>query len=67
MIGVILAANGIIIALLEMLLVFKLEGRKPYLWFISTGTLLMALAFLMLNIPLSNGLCWLCWQYSCLP
>ena len=55
MIGVILAVNGIMIALLEMLLVFKLEGRKPYLWFMGTGTLLMALAFLMLNIPLSNG------------
>lgn len=54
-IGVVMAINGLLIALFEMLIVFKLEGRKPYLLFIALGTVLMGLAFLMLNIPLANG------------
>ncbi len=54
-IGVVMSVNGILIALFEMLLVFKLEGRKPYLLLISAGTVLMAIAFMMLNIPLANG------------
>jgi MFS family permease len=51
-----MAANGIIIAVFEMVLVFKLEGRKPYLTLIRNGSLLMGVAFLLLNLPLQNGL-----------
>jgi len=54
-IGWVLAVNGLLIALFEMLLVFKMEGRKPYLYFISLGTLLMAVSFLMLNLPFLSG------------
>ena len=54
-IGLILSANGVLIALFEMVLVFKLEGRRPYLILMSYGCLLMGLAFLVLNIPLLTG------------
>lgn len=54
-IGVVMSVNGILIALFEMLLVFKMEGRKPYLLFITAGTILMGVSFIMLNIPLMNG------------
>ncbi|MFZ4770523.1 MAG: MFS transporter [Ferruginibacter sp.] len=54
-IGIIMAINGILIAMFEMLIVFKLEGRRPYLLFIALGTGFMGFAFLMLNIPLANG------------
>jgi predicted MFS family arabinose efflux permease len=54
-IGVIMAMNGIIIALFEMVIVFKLEGRQPYLKLMLYGTLLLALSYCMLNIPLANG------------
>ncbi len=49
-IGLLLAMNGIIIALVEMVLVFKLEGRRPYLRLMSYGTIIMAISFFVLNI-----------------
>ncbi len=55
-IGVIMASNGIIIALFEMVIVFKLEGKRPYLTLMSYGAFLMALSFLVLNIPFANSL-----------
>ena len=55
-IGAVMAMNGILIAVIEMVLVFKLEGRRPYLILMSHGTILMAFAFLLLNLPFLNGL-----------
>jgi predicted MFS family arabinose efflux permease len=50
-IGILMAVNGIIIALLEMVLVFKMEQGKNHNRFIVRGVGLVGLAFLMLNIP----------------
>lgn len=55
-IGTIMAMNGIIIALIEMVLVFKLEGRRPYLFYMAISSILMGVAFLCLNLPLTSGL-----------
>ncbi len=54
--GVIMGASGLLIFAVEMILIFSLEGKKPYLVFITRGTFLMALSFLILNIPLANGI-----------
>jgi predicted MFS family arabinose efflux permease len=54
-IGVIMSMNGVLIAVFEMIIVFKLEGTKPYLKLMMYGTLLLALSYCMLNIPLENG------------
>lgn len=54
-IGAIMAMNGIIIALFEMVIVFRMEGRRPYLRYMMYGTLIMALAYCMLNMPLHNS------------
>ena len=54
-IGLVMAVNGLLIALVEMLLVFKMEGRKPYLYYISLGAFLMSVSFIMLNLPLLSG------------
>ena len=54
-IGVVMSMNGIIIAIFEMVIVFKLEGRYSYLLLMSTGTVIMALSFFLLNIPLASG------------
>ncbi len=54
-IGVVMAMNGILIAILEMVIVFKLEGRLSYLRLMMLGTILMAVSFFLLNIPLANG------------
>ncbi len=54
-IGVIMAANGVIIALFEMVIVYKLEGKRSYLTLISYGSILMGISFLCLNVPLANG------------
>jgi MFS family permease len=48
-IGWILAMNGLLIAAIEMVLVYKLENRRSSLLYIATGSMLMAVAFLSLN------------------
>jgi predicted MFS family arabinose efflux permease len=48
--GVFMAVNGIMIALIEMPVVFKMEGRRPYLTYIASGTVLTGLFFFLLNI-----------------
>lgn len=48
LIGVLLALNGLIIALVEMILVYKLENRKPALFYMMAGSVLIGLSFLML-------------------
>ena len=54
-IGVVMAMNGIIIALFEMVIVFKLEGKLPYLRLMTYGSIIMAFSFFILNIPLLSG------------
>ncbi len=50
-IGLIMSANGIIIALVEMILVYKMEHKGKNALLITTGVGLMGLSFFMLNIP----------------
>jgi predicted MFS family arabinose efflux permease len=38
-----------------MVIVFKLEGRRPYLQFMTYGTVIMAISFFALNIPFIHG------------
>ena len=54
-IGVVMSMNGILIALFEMVIVFKLEGSLPYLKLMTYGTLLIAGSYFLLNLPLANG------------
>jgi len=51
LIGLIMASNGIIIAIVEMVLIYKLEGRRKNTHYITFGVLLVGLSFLLLNIP----------------
>lgn len=53
-IGILMALNGIIISFFEMITVFSLEGKRPSLHFISSGMLLVAASFLLLNLPAMN-------------
>jgi predicted MFS family arabinose efflux permease len=50
-IGLLMSINGIIIALVEMILVYKLERRGKNMHFITAGVALVGLSFLFLNIP----------------
>lgn len=54
-IGSLMALGGAIIALFEMVIVFKLEGRRPYLRLITIGAVLMGMSFFILNIPFIHG------------
>ena len=54
-IGIIMAMNGILIAFFEMVIVFKLEGKLPYTKLMMYGSLLLALSYFMLNLPVANG------------
>lgn len=53
-IGIIMAMNGVLIALFEMVVVFQIEGKRPYLRLMMYGCMLMALSYIMLNLPLAN-------------
>ncbi len=48
--GIILSINGIMIGLIEMVLIYQLEGRRNGFTYISWGVLMLGFAFLMLNI-----------------
>lgn len=49
-IGWLLALNGFIIVVVEMVLVYKLENRRNAVIYMTAGSLLIGLAFLVLNI-----------------
>lgn len=49
-IGAVLALNGLIIAFMEMVLVYKLENRRHALTYMMLGSLLIGVSFLIFNI-----------------
>lgn len=51
LIGVTMALNGLIIVLFEMVIVYRLDGKRSNLFYITIGTGLVAFAFLLLGIP----------------
>jgi predicted MFS family arabinose efflux permease len=53
-IGLVMAMNGLIITFFEMVTIFKLEGRRPHLQFISLGVVLVGLSYLILNVSFIN-------------
>ncbi|MFL5754437.1 MAG: MDR family MFS transporter [Bacteroidia bacterium] len=50
-IGILMAVNGLIIVIFEMVLVYSLEGKKKNLSYITTGTLVCAASYLCLLLP----------------
>jgi len=54
LIGAVLALNGLIIVIIEMVLVFKLEGRRSPVQYISLGSFCIGLSYLILNLPLAG-------------
>ena len=50
LIGIVIAMNGLLIALTEMVLVYKIEGRRAATFYISIGTFLIGISYLVLNI-----------------
>jgi predicted MFS family arabinose efflux permease len=53
-IGLLMAMNGIIIALVEMVLIYKLEGRRRHVSYITAGIAMVGISFLLLNIPITG-------------
>ncbi|MGZ5252882.1 MAG: MFS transporter [Flavitalea sp.] len=49
-IGMMMAVNGLVITFLEMVLVFKLEGKRSPTFYITGGVLMVALSYFMLNL-----------------
>jgi predicted MFS family arabinose efflux permease len=61
MIGLLMTLNGLLITVVEMVLVFKLEGKKENLFYIFYGVCLVGLSYVLLNIlPLSIGTAFFC-------
>jgi predicted MFS family arabinose efflux permease len=54
-IGVLMALNGVIIALVEMVLVYKMEGRQRTTFLITTGVALVGVSFLALTLPAAGA------------
>ncbi|MDF2189989.1 MFS transporter [Paraflavitalea sp. CAU 1676] len=55
-IGLLNALNGLIITVIEMVLVYKLEGKRSKMYYITIGVLLCGLSYLMLNVFHMNAL-----------
>ena len=49
-IGILMALNGVVIVIIEMILVYSLEGTRPLTTFIRAGVLLIGIAYAMLNL-----------------
>ncbi len=49
-IGFLMALNGLFIAFVEMILVYRLEGKRSNLSYVSTGVILCSLSFVLYNI-----------------
>jgi predicted MFS family arabinose efflux permease len=57
MIGLLMAMNGLFITCFEMVLVFKMEGRREKLYYIFYGVALVGISFILLDIlPLTLAL-----------
>lgn len=54
-IGANMAINGLLIAFFEMVIVFKLEGRRSPVRYMSIGVFLIGVAYLILNLPFLSG------------
>lgn len=50
-IGLLMAFNGILIAIVEMVLIYRLEGKRPGMFYITRGIFLVGVSFLLLNLP----------------
>lgn len=55
-IGLLMAINGIIIASVEMVLIYSLEGKRKNTFFITGGVALVGISFLLLNIPIQGAI-----------
>lgn len=61
MIGLLMTLNGLLITFFEMVLVFKMEGRREALYYISCGVLFVGASYLLLNVlPLSVYTAYFC-------
>jgi len=49
-IGLLMAVNGLVIAFIEMVIVFMVEGKRKNTFYISFGVFLCGLSYLMLNL-----------------
>jgi len=49
-IGLLMSCNGILIVAIEMVLIYKLEGKRRSTYYIVIGVFLVGLAYLMLNL-----------------
>ena len=54
-IGLLMAINGIMIAVIEMVLVYKLEGQRKSMVYITAGVALTGISFWLLNIPFNGA------------
>jgi predicted MFS family arabinose efflux permease len=54
-IGLLMALNGVLIALIEMVLIYKLEGKRQSTFYITMGVAVVGLSFLLLILPGIGG------------
>ena len=53
-IGIVIALNGLFIALVEMILIYKIEGRRPMKFYMALGASLIGISYLLLNLGFAN-------------
>jgi predicted MFS family arabinose efflux permease len=54
LIGVLMTINGLLIAFTEMVIVYKLENKRPALWYIKFGVILVGISYGIYNLTSGN-------------
>ena len=57
-IGLVSAINGTVVMLIELPLIFLLEGKKRTIWLLRLGVFLYGLSYLILTFPPEYGMLW---------
>lgn len=50
-IGLVVAVNGFVVMLVEMPMIYKIEGKRSNMWFVRLGIFLYGISYLILTLP----------------
>jgi predicted MFS family arabinose efflux permease len=55
-IGLIAAVNGLVVTLVEMPMIYKIEGKRSNMWFVRLGIFFYGASYLILTLPVSYAI-----------
>jgi predicted MFS family arabinose efflux permease len=55
-IGLVAAVNGLVVTLVEMPMIYKIEGKRSNMWFVRLGIFFYGFSYLILTLPVSYAI-----------